>query len=545
MHLLRIALTAVLLSTTTATTGTSAAAAITTAATPTIAAAATTTATGTTTAAIKATTAATTTSAGVTQATAETGLTETGLNWTTCGPKTDQTAQCATLRVPLDWSRPSGRKITLAVARHPATDQARKIGTLFFRPGAGVLAVNQVATPSHGGLGLLPELAERFDLVGIDSRGGGLDLSYGTADANVHSASLGCDRAFNDPAVSRFPADPAGYAELRRHNQAAAASCDQDLIRHLDAETQARDAEAFRVALGEPQLTWFAWTYASLIAQTYAQLFPGRIRALVLDSPLDHTVPTATYVRTQVRETEAAFNRFVAWCGSDPSCALYGQDIPAIYDEVVERANREPLPVAGLDHAMTGEEIGYIAMYVLENGTVPAGYGGWSDLAAALGALRTGDTTGWAGAYAGTLAPPYYHPYRASGCVDFPRDITGYAEFQALRREIRRLAPHTGGVSDSWDYVSGCQGWPVPSVAPRRPVIVHNAPPTLLVVTRHNPLAPYDLAIRVAGQIEGSSTLTYEGDAHIAFFNSHCVRDAELAFLTTATPGVAACADGA
>ncbi|NUO60121.1 MAG: hypothetical protein HOV78_25935, partial [Hamadaea sp.] len=48
----------------------------------------------------------------------------------------------------------------------------------------------------------------------------------------------------------------------------------------------------------------------------------------------------------------------------------------------------------------------------------------------------------------------------------------------------------------------------------------------------------------VANQIEGSTTVTYEGDAHIAYFNSPCVRAAELAFLTTATPGVAACADG-
>ncbi|NUT19853.1 MAG: alpha/beta fold hydrolase [Hamadaea sp.] len=467
-----------------------------------------------------------------------------GLSWSSCGPKTDPTSQCTTLRVPLDWSRPNGRKIDLAVARHPAADQAHKIGTLFFRPGAGVLIVNQVATPAHGGLGLMPGVVDRFDLVGIDSRGGGLDLSYGTADATVHSASLGCQRAFDDPAVSRFPADFAHYVQLVQHNRTVAAGCDQGLIRNFDAETQARDAEALRVALGAEQMTWFAWTYASLIAQTYAQLFPGRMRALVLDSPLDHSVPTATYVRTQVRTTEEAFNRFVAWCGSDPSCALHGEDIPAIYDEIIARANREPFPVAGLDHGLTGEEIGYLVMYVLENGTVPAGYGGWSDLAWALGNLRTGDTTGWAGAYAGTLAPAYYHPYRATGCVDFPRDITGYAEFKALRRELAQLAPHTGGVSDSWDYVSGCLGWPVASTAPRRPVIVHNAPPTLLVITRHNPLAPYELAVPVAGQIEGSSTLVYEGDAHIAYFNSSCVRDAELAFLTTAAPGTTSCADG-
>jgi hypothetical protein len=74
---------------------------------------------------------------------------------------------------------PWGRQITLAVARHPATDRANKVGTLMFLPGAGVSVVNQVATPVRGGLGLAEDLVRRFDIVGIDPRGGGLDLTWG------------------------------------------------------------------------------------------------------------------------------------------------------------------------------------------------------------------------------------------------------------------------------------------------------------------------------------------------------------------------------
>jgi pimeloyl-ACP methyl ester carboxylesterase len=320
------------------------------------------------------------------------------------------------------------------------------------------------------------------------------------------------------------------------------------LIPHLDATTQARDAEALRVALGVPTLSWFAWTYGSLVAQTYAQLYPHRVSRMVIDSPLDHSVSTADYVRTQVRTTEDAFRRFVAWCDRSPdSCVLHGRDVAKLYDDLLARLARQPIPVPGVDHPITSEELSFEVMYTLENGNhIPAGYGGWIDLAIGIERLDRGNTDGWATAYASTLGPSYYHPYRAVGCLDFPRQVTDYREFTALRREVARLAPHTRGASDSWDYVSGCLGWPYPSTAPRQPVRVPDAPPVLLIATRHNPLAPYPLAVRVADQIDDSTVLTYEGDAHIAYFNSPCVREHEQDYLITGVPPASgiSCADG-
>ena len=54
------------------------------------------------------------------------------LSWHPCPKKG---FQCATARVPLDYSHPQGRTIHLAVIRHRATDPAHRIGTLFFNPG--------------------------------------------------------------------------------------------------------------------------------------------------------------------------------------------------------------------------------------------------------------------------------------------------------------------------------------------------------------------------------------------------------------------------
>ncbi|MET9893540.1 hypothetical protein ABZZ47_25675 [Streptomyces sp. NPDC006465] len=55
------------------------------------------------------------------------------LDWRVCvqGSPYD----CATARVPLDYSRPRGRTIELAVIKRKATGPGRRIGTLLFNPG--------------------------------------------------------------------------------------------------------------------------------------------------------------------------------------------------------------------------------------------------------------------------------------------------------------------------------------------------------------------------------------------------------------------------
>jgi hypothetical protein len=68
------------------------------------------------------------------QASADPVQTRFKIAWSAC-EKSPQT-QCGTLKVPLDWSRPSGATISLVVARRPAKDPGRRVGTLFFNPGA-------------------------------------------------------------------------------------------------------------------------------------------------------------------------------------------------------------------------------------------------------------------------------------------------------------------------------------------------------------------------------------------------------------------------
>src|ERR1044071_6514516 len=70
---------------------------------------------------------------GAVSAPAEPAWTPEPIDWGTCADFPD--GECGTLSVPLDWRRPAGPTVDLAVARHRATDQENRLGVLFVNPG--------------------------------------------------------------------------------------------------------------------------------------------------------------------------------------------------------------------------------------------------------------------------------------------------------------------------------------------------------------------------------------------------------------------------
>jgi hypothetical protein len=104
---------------------------------------------------------------GGTRASADPNQTRFKIAWSAC-EQSPQT-QCGTLKVPLDWSKPSGATISLAITRPPAKDPQHRVGTLFFNPGGpGDGAAEYIIQAETL---FTPTLIERFDLVGMDPRG--------------------------------------------------------------------------------------------------------------------------------------------------------------------------------------------------------------------------------------------------------------------------------------------------------------------------------------------------------------------------------------
>jgi hypothetical protein len=89
----------------------------------------------------------------------------TSIRWRSCGVQ----LQCAQVRVPLDWARPHGPRITLRVIRHLASRPDRRIGSLFVIGGGATSSIGLVRSDGarYDALG-----QGRFDIVGWALRGG-------------------------------------------------------------------------------------------------------------------------------------------------------------------------------------------------------------------------------------------------------------------------------------------------------------------------------------------------------------------------------------
>ncbi len=442
------------------------------------------------------------------------------IDWAACDEASQ--AQCGTLEVPMDWSHPGGRGITLAIARRPAGDPAHRIGTLFYNPGG----------PNDGGTDYVrfadqifsSTLLKHFDLVAMDPRGVGASTPIRCAGRAVRADD------------TLFPQDRAEYRAMVRDHAAFASSCERavgDYLYHLDTVSVARDHEALRRALGVDQVSWLGVSYGTQVALNYAERFPQHTRAVVVDAALDHSGTELTNVMDEIAAVEDAFNRFTRWCDKNDGCALHGQDVGSAYDALVRRADRHPIPVDGALRPVTGEDIrmGTPGLLTFKEPSIYGPEMSWPGLSQALAAAMNGDASAFA-LPAGEEAVHGIDPLFGNACGDYESLIRTWPQMQQRLQMARELAPHLQGASETWQ-VWRCSGWLRKPANPFRPLDVRGVP-TLVVNATHDPSTSYTGALRVTSQVQGSDLLTRQGDGHTSYHSSECARSAMDRFLMTA-----------
>lgn len=199
------------------------------------------------------------------------------LDWQPCHGAAS--VQCATLRVPVDWSDRSGPEVTLALTRLPASDPRRRVGTVLFNCGGPGCPSAEVM---KGAPGLFTaQLRRRFDIVGFDPRGTG------------DSAPVRCGLPPSNPDIPVFPDTLGQYRRLVAFNQALARSCREltgPVLMHIGASDVVRDMEGIRQALHGGKLNWLGLSYGTMLGSLYAERYPTHIRAMVLDGALDRAL---------------------------------------------------------------------------------------------------------------------------------------------------------------------------------------------------------------------------------------------------------------
>jgi pimeloyl-ACP methyl ester carboxylesterase len=435
-----------------------------------------------------------------------------GLDWAPCQPGAIE--QCANLTVPLDWSRPTGPTTTIFVAKVPAKDQAHKLGSLFFNPGGPGGAGGSLWASGLADL-FMPQFRDRYDLVSFDPRGTG------------KSSLLDCGPNLR-PGVPAFPKTKAQYDAMVASSRATGLQCLKqhgDLMRNLDTRTAARDMDAIRAALGEQKLNYLGISYGSYLGTTYAQLFPRRVGRMALDGILDHAQGSTRLMLDEAKQMEGGFNRFIAWCDQDASCALHGQDVGALWDATVRKADKTPL--TGPNGPVTGDTLRMALPSMLPS--VALFGDNFADLATALAKAAKGDGSDFAAA--SYLGDPET-AYTAVSCMDLPGEIKGYADARARLALANAVAPRVGAAVEGWVTAAACSGWPIPPSNSWKATPVHGVPPILITSTSNDPSTPLTGAKSLARQIDNSKLFVAKNTyGHTVYLNSKCARAAISTYL--------------
>jgi pimeloyl-ACP methyl ester carboxylesterase len=443
------------------------------------------------------------------------------LSWKPCADPAQKGFQCATARgVPLDYRHPRGRTIHLAVIRHRATDPAHRIGTLFFNPGG----------PGAGGTAVLPSAIDlfpatvraRFDIVSWDPRGVG-------ASTPVECFASAQDEVdFLDGMVpgSSFPVGSAEMGDWIRRYRAFDRHCERrsgSLLRHVSTADTARDLDLLRRAVGDRRLNYYGVSYGTFLGATYANLFPDRVRAMVLDGNLD---PRA-YVRPEIRASGGRFlstdlrkhsdqsaaktlNAFLDLCGSaDTARCAFSAGSPAAtrakYSALLRRLQSRPQSV----------DMTY-AQVVSTTGTFLYATAAWPSLANTLQDLWTTGTAKRPKAAGDASAAQRIGQVFAIRCSESPNPRS--AAFRSLDAFAYR---RSGPLGPWWSWQSvACGSWRA-TAADRYagPWDRRTANPVLVMNTTYDPSTRYQGAVAMARQLARARLLTVDGYGHTVLAN--------------------------
>ncbi|WP_084463655.1 alpha/beta hydrolase [Microtetraspora fusca] len=436
--------------------------------------------------------------------------------------------RCATVTVPLDYGRPDGRTITVAISRIKATDPGRRRGALLINPGGpGAVGLDQVLLK-----GMMPAVAERYDLIGMDPRFVGRSTPIRcqwTTDSFTRSAGPN-RRTFDESAA------------LMKTLAAGCAQGDRDLLPHASTRNTARDMDVIRAALGEPRLSYLGYSYGTYLGAVYLQMFGARADRVVLDSAADPDVYGPNLISRNAPALAAALKHWAGWAAGHDSKYGLGDTTAAVLSTVerIDRAAaRRPLRVGA--YRVDAHLVPYLLFVRLYDDSAAAYAGLAAETRALADAARgasvvpppslekllTGLFTG-AGEAEDRAGTPIVCADRAAS-----RDpATYFRDIQAHRASEPLFGPMTRNITP-------CAFWPTTPAEPATEI--RNHVPALIVGADGDPVTPYPGQRAMHRALAGSRMITLTGafrhGAYLAAGNA-CVNAAVDRYLVDGTlPG--------
>lgn len=457
------------------------------------------------------------------------------LNWAPCKEQGLEKYECAVAEVPLDYARPRGSKLGLAVLRQRASEPATRIGTLFTAVGGpGGSGLDQAKSGMPTG-----ELAKRFDIVTLDQRG------------VRRSRQMQCFASVQEQekfweATFLPPADPAQERLAEQASWTLAAGCARnsaDIVDHLTTVDVARDLDLLRRAVGDEKLTYTGGSYASYIGEVYGAIFGSRVRALQLNAMIDPTGYATAHIPMLLERavgTQGVFREFARLCAkAGPACAFTGpstEDVLARNAALLDALQRGPITVgAGADAV----QVGYRDVVPVQVGMLYDTRDGWPALAALLDALEQGPAgdpeTVRQVLAGGAMRLDFLDSFISITCADSAvPQAPGL--WPTLTRVFDARVPHYGR---HWLYLAQpCATWKAPKQRYTGPWTLKSATPALLINNRYDPVTALSFAEKARRQMGNARLVVVEGHGHnIIGECTQRLRDRYLIDLQVPAPG--------
>ncbi|MBE7186778.1 alpha/beta hydrolase, partial [Jatrophihabitans endophyticus] len=429
---------------------------------------------------------------------------------------------CAKLKVPLDYSDPHGKQITLTVSTIGDADAPRAMIVNPGGPGAPGIGTEALVWGS-----LPAKVARREQVFSFDPRGVGA------------SSPISCGNLAEEAPLKPTPYTPRDAADIRRRKaqakqiaDACAAHTSKAMLRSMTVGTEARDMDRVRAAIGATRIDYLGYSAGTDLGATYESMFPTHVGRMVLDSVED---PTTTDYRSDDAQDTAFQTRstqFFGWVAKRDKTFHLGASAAAVGRTwTAVRAELDAHPVDG--------KVGSAGLDDLLGGAMYAAYE-WGSVAHLVTAYRHGHPADLLAAWKSAEQGQPDIGLLAYTCSD-PGWPTSWSTWQRDTTRSAKKAPLYAWLN-TWASAP-CLYWPT-RVSSVPEIGAGATPATLLLEPRYDPATPLRGAQRMHEALTDSALIVNGGGDHASYLidKDPCVDSkAEAYWLTGVLPKDGTC----
>lgn len=237
--------------------------------------------------------------------------------------------ECGKLTVPIDWENPQKGEIDVQVYRLQSKQNLaeKKLTIVNFPSGPGA--------SGYMGFTDLQEIAPTYDLIALDPRGVG------------QSSPVECEVEDFFNMVLLPPTNSKDFKNFTKNQKKFWKNCATEpaqVKNHVDAYSNAKDAEVFRQALNLDKINIYGFSYGTLIAQRYLALFGENVAGSILQGVMNPAQTRQQFLLSAATQLEELYNKFDTECQLNTDCVLNGVDISQTFAEARRQAREGNIP---------------------------------------------------------------------------------------------------------------------------------------------------------------------------------------------------------